>query len=332
MSKSQRIVVVAGASGTLGKLVCDALVARGDREGRPVLVRALVRRKPGQPVAPQASGPEGGGVVTVPVDYDHQEELQRACAGACAVVSTLQGLEDVVVGVQSRLLDAAIATQVRRFIPSDFSGDFTKLPEGSHRNFDLRRRFHRAAEERIRSVGSAIEVTSIFQGGFTELLGSGWVLFDYKKQRINYFGDADSAMEFTTWQNTAEFTAAALLDERSTPRYLFPAGQRTTPREAQAIARRVTGAEFKLNRVMPTGLLRVVIAVMKFFKPGKKDEVMPLWVALQYGYCGALGLMSPEALDNDRYPDIAWTTIDDTIRKAFVEAGGQPVSQVGAGL
>ena len=324
MQKEKVIVVVAGASGTLGKLVCDALVARGAREGRPVHVRALVRRKPGQASTAEDRVPEGANVFTVPVDYDNPEELQRACAEAHAVVSTLQGLEDVIVGVQSRLLDAAIATGVRRFIPSDFSGDFTKLPEGSHRNFDLRRRFHRVAEARTRAAGSAIELTSIFQGGFTELLGSGWVLFDYKKQRINYFGDADAPMEFTTWQNTAEFTAAALLDARSTPRYLFPAGQRATPREAQAIARRVTGAEFALNRVMPTGLLRIVITVMKFLKPGNKDEVMPLWVALQYGYCGALGVMSPDALDNDRYPDIVWTSIDDTIRTAFVEAGGQP--------
>jgi hypothetical protein len=102
--------------------------------------------------------------------------------------------------------------------------DFTKLPEGSHRNFDLRRKFHRQAEERIAGAASSIELTSVFQGGFTELLGSGWVLFDYKKRSVNYFGDADAKMEFTTWQNTADFTAAALLDERSTPRYPLSCG------------------------------------------------------------------------------------------------------------
>jgi hypothetical protein len=114
------------------------------------------------------------------------------------------------------------------------------------------------------------------------------------------------------------------------PGTLYPAGQRTTPREAQSIARRVTGAEFKLKRVMPTSVLRVVIALMKFLKPGKKDDVMPLWVAMQYGYCGALGVMSPERFDNDRYSDITWTSIDDTIRKAFVEAGGHRAAPMGA--
>jgi hypothetical protein len=106
----------------------------------------------------------------------------RACEGASCVISTLQGLEEVIVDVQTRLLDVAIEQKVRRFIPSDFSADFTKLADGSHRNFDLRRRFHKAARGLIDRSLSPIEITSIFQGGFTELLGSGWVLFDYKKR------------------------------------------------------------------------------------------------------------------------------------------------------
>lgn len=78
-----------------------------------------------------------------------------------------------------------------------------------------------------------------------------------------------------------------------------------------------------MKRVMPTGVLRVAIALVKLFKPGKKDDVMPLWVGMQYGYCGALGVMSPAKLDNDRYPGIRWTGVDDVIRKAFLEAEGR---------
>ncbi len=317
------IVVVAGAQGNLGKLVCEALLARARSEGRDLTVRGLVRKGNASPAPapsrPAAAAGPGQQLELVPVDYQSNADLLQACEGACCVISTLQGLEAVIVGVQTRLLEAAIAKKVRRFIPSDFSGDFTKLPEGSHRNFDLRRRFHGIVRSYIERTGSPIEVTSIFQGGFTELLGSGWVLFDYKKRCVNYFGSADNPMEFTTWRNTAEFTAAAALDTQSTPRYLYPAGQRITPGEAQAIAKRVTGTDFALKRVMPTGMLRAVIQLMKLFKPGKKDDVMPLWVAMQYGYCGALGVMSPAHLDNDRYPGIQWTGVDDVVRKAFRE-------------
>ncbi len=321
MSTSECIVVVAGSGGTLGKLVVEATLARARQEWRRVLVRGLVRREGGSAAA---AAPEATSLTTadqrlvvVPVDYGSPEELRHACAGADCVVSTLQGLEDVIVGVQSGLLAAAIASGVKRFVPSDFSGDFRKLPEGSHRNFDLRRRFHEAADRLILEARSPITLTSIFQGGFTELLASGWVLFDYKKRQVSYFGSPDAPMEFTTWRNTAEYTAAVAMDPNPVPRALFVAGQRLSPKEAQALARRVTGAEFGLKRVMPTWLLGVVIALMKFFMPGKKGDVMPLWVGMQYGYCGALGLMSPARLDNERYPGITWTAVDQVVRDAF---------------
>lgn len=319
MSTSQTVIVVAGAQGNLGKLVCEALLAQARMAGQDVLVRGLVRK--GRTPAPlPASDTADPRLVIEPVDYANDDDLRHVCAGAYSVVSTLQGLEEVIVGVQSRLLKAAIAHNVRRFIPSDFSGDFTKLPEGSHRNFDLRRRFHQAADAIMRQSQAKIEFTSIFQGAFTELLGSGWVLFDYKKRQVGYFGSPDAMMEYTTWQNTAEFAAAAALDPNPTPRYLFIAGQRMTPREAQRVAKQVTGVDFALKRVMPTWLLGGVIKLMKLFKPGKSDEVMPLWVAMQYGYCSALGVMSPARLDNERYRGIQWTGVNGVIRKAFDEA------------
>ena len=65
--------------------------------------------------------------------------------------------------------------------------------------------------------------------------------------------------------------------------------------------------DFALKHVTPIWLLGGVIKLMKVFKPGKQDDIMSLWVAMQYGYCAALGLMSPARLDNDRYQGIQWT-------------------------
>ena len=199
---------------------------------------------------------------------------------------------------------------------SDFSIDLTQVPEGANRNFDLRLGFHEAADRIIQKSKSGIEFTSIYQGAFTELLGSGRILFDYKKRQVSYIGSPDTVMEFTTWKNTAEFTAAAAMDPNPTPPSLFVAGQRLSPKEAQQIAKKVTGINFKLKRLMSVGMFRVMIAIMKFFKPGKKDEVMPIWVRMQYGYCMALGLTAAR-LDNDRYKGIRWAGVDDIIRKAF---------------
>jgi hypothetical protein len=298
--------------------VCEALLSRARTDGQPVLVRGLVRKSSAAPAAPPApANPTEQQLTIEPVDYDSDDDLNRVCAGADSVVSALQGHEDVIVGVQSRLLKAAIKAGAHRFIPSDYSLDFTKLAVGANRNFDLRRTFHQRADELIQQSNSTIEFTTVFQGAFTELLGSGWVLLDYKKRRVGYFGSPDTVMEFTTTANTAEFTAAVAMDPSPTPRKLLIAGTRLTPKEVQQVAKRVTGVEFGLKRFMSVGMLHMVIALMRFFKPGKKDEVMPMWVGMQYGHCMALGVASPERLDNDRYRGIRWTGPDEVIRKAF---------------
>jgi hypothetical protein len=315
MSEQAKIIVVAGARGNLGKLVCEALLSRARTTGQSVVVRGLVR-KSGVHAAPAASASDAQQLVIEPIDYDSAADLERVCAGATTVVSALQGHTDVIVDAQSRLLAAAIKSGVRRFVPSDYSLDFTKLPEGANRNFDTRRAFHRKADEMIRTAKSSIELTSVFQGAFTELLGSGWMLLDYKKRRVGYFGSADTVMEFTTTPNTAEYTAAVALDPNPTPKKLLIAGARLTPKQVRQLATRVTGADFGLKRLMSIGMLQFVIGVMRFFKPGK-GELMPMWVGMQYAYCMALGIASPDHLDNDRYQSIQWTVPDEVIRKAF---------------
>lgn len=315
----KRIIVVAGAQGNLGKLVCESLMSRANAAGTPLLVRGLVR-KGGQHAAQsprEETASSDQEIVIETIDYDRDDDLDRVCAGAYAVVSTLQGNDDVLVGVQSRLLRAAIRKGVRRFIPSDYSIDFTELPVGTNRNFDTRRAFHETADRIIHETKSSIEFTSIFQGAFTELLASGWVLLDYKKRRVAYFGSPDTTMEFTTWKDTAEYTAAVALDPNPTPRALHIAGVRLTPRDVQRLATRVTGTQFGLKRVMPVGALRVLIKVVKLFKPGKKDDLMPPWVGMQYALAQALGTGSPDHLDNDRYTGITWTGADEIIRRAF---------------
>lgn len=305
-------IVVAGANGQLGKLVCDMLLSRAAKDGQAVQVVGLKRRSATQASEAGSAATDFGQLAVESIDYDNEDELKRICQGAYCVVSTLLGVEDVIVGVQSRLLKAAIAGGARRFIPSDYSIDFFALPKGSNRNFDLRLQFHELADQMVRQAASKIEITSVFQGAFTDLLASGWVLLDYKKGQVIYFGSAETQMDFTSRANTAEFTAAAALDDNPTPQKLLIAGVRLTPEAAQQLVKRVTGADFKLKQVLPVKMLRVVIAIMRFFNPARGNP-MPLWVGMQYGYCQALGTAVPRKLNNDRYPGIEWDGVESVI-------------------
>ncbi|QIX60385.1 NAD(P)H-binding protein [Hymenobacter lutimineralis] len=287
------LIVLAGATGALGLLIAHHLRQRG------VHVRALVR--PGAGTRAEAASLQLQGIDVREVNYDSVADLTEACAGAACVVSALSGLREVIVEAQSRLLEAAVAAGVPRFIPSDFSADFTRLPEGSNRNFDLRREFQRRLD------AAPIQATSILNGMFMELLKGQAPVVLQGPRRILYWGSADQPLDFTTMVNTAEFTAAAALDP-TTPRYLRVAGDVASPRELQAAAQAATGKPFKLLRPGGLGAFGVVIKLTKALAPAP-NEVFPPWQGMQYMHNMFSGQAKLHPLDNARYPGIRWTSV-----------------------
>ncbi len=290
-------IAVAGATGHLGGRIVSALLERSAH------VCALVRAGTG---SEKLAKLERRGVTIAQVDMSNVAELTQACAGATCVVSTLQGLRDVIVDAQSVLLEAAIAAGVPRFIPSDFSIDFTRLPAGENRNLDLRREFH----ERL--TQAPIAATSILNGAFAELLTSRMPLLDLGAKRVSYWEDADQRLDFTTMDNTASFTAAAALDP-SAPRFLRIAGDEKSARELAAVAAEVTNAKFELVRLGTLDELAAIIRRIRATDQDGENEVFPKWQGMQYMHSMFSGLAKLEPLDNDRYPNMQWTTARDVI-------------------
>ena len=103
------------------------------------------------------------------------------------MVSALQGLRDVIVETQAVLLDAGVGAGVPRFIPSDFSIDFTRFPPGENRNLDLRRDFHKRLDR------ASISATTIFNGAFADMLTGQMPLILFKLRRVLYLGRRGSA-------------------------------------------------------------------------------------------------------------------------------------------
>lgn len=100
-------VAIAGASGSLGKVVLERIIASGK-------FNITVLRRQG------SSAKFDSNVKVVDVDYNSASELTAALKGQDALVSTvgtpfLQG--------QTRLVDAAIAAGVKRFLPSEFGSN-----------------------------------------------------------------------------------------------------------------------------------------------------------------------------------------------------------------
>jgi len=303
LSAAPAPIVLAGATGDLGHRIALALLDRGAQ------VRALVRPGTTKPVI---SSLRERGAAIVEVDFTDVAALTQACAGAACVVSALSGLREVIVEMQTRLLDAAVATGVPRFIPSDYSIDFIKLPEGSNRNLDLRREFGRRLDQ------APIQATSVLNGMFMDLLTGQAPVVLFKIRRVLYWGSADQPLDFTTIADTATFTAAAALDP-TTPRYLRVAGEVATIRDLQAAAGAATGRRFGRLRAGGLWLLKLMIKVTRRLAPAPR-EVFPPWQGMQYLHNMFTGLPKLTPLDNARYPDIRWTPIREVLATSVARA------------
>ena len=292
------MIVVAGATSNLGGKITDALLAKGAE------VVAIARLETDQN---KIVALEDKGVKVHRVDMTNPSEIARYCKGAHCVVSALSGLRETIIDAQKILLDAAVAAGVKRFIPSDYSIDFTNLIEGQNRNLDWRREFHQYLETK------PIKATTVFNGAFMDLLTTDMPLILFKQKRILCWGNPNQIMEFTTTQNVARFTAAAAMDQE-TPRYLLVAGDRLNCNDFVALLTKLTGEKYKLLKPGGIDLLSVLIKMTRLFSPSKQ-EIYPAWQGMQYMRDMMEGRIIFHTYDNNRYPNINWTTVEKYLLK-----------------
>jgi len=285
-------VVLAGGAGDLGARIAAALTARG------ATVRALVRLDASTADRERLTAL---GARPIPVDPSDGAALAAACEGATVVVCALNGLREVILDRQSVLLDAAVRAGVPRFISSDFSSDFTQTTPGRNRNFDLRREFMGRADR------APIQVTSILNGAFMDMLGAEMPIIAPRIKRVLHVGDAEQLLDFTTKDDTAAYTAAAALDP-TTPRVLRIAGESLTARGIAHAVSDVTGDRYQLLRVGGPGVLTAMIRITQAIAP-ERESTFPAWQGMQYMRDMFTGDSQLAPLDNDRYPDVRWTSL-----------------------
>jgi nucleoside-diphosphate-sugar epimerase len=292
----KNVILVAGGTGDLGGRIVRALLHNGAE------VRVVAR--PGSNPA-KINELKKLGVTIFTVNTMNVTEVANACAGASCVVSALAGLRDTIIDAQTVLLNAAVAAGVPRFIPSDYSIDFTKLPAGRNRNLDLRREFHTYLDK------APIAATSIFNGAFADMITGQMPLVLFSLKRVLCWGNADQRMDFTTIDNTATFTAHVALYD-STPRFLRIAGDQISCRELTAVVSNVTGEKYSLLRPGGLGLLSTLIKVARFMAPGE-TEIYPAWQGMQYMRDMLDGRGEMVVIDNARYPNLTWHTLKDVL-------------------
>ena len=291
-----KTVLLVGGTGNLGTLIGRELLKRGAR------LRLLVRQGSRSKLAPDLA--QAAEIV---------EDEQAAFQGVASVVSAVQGGPDTIVEAQLRFLRAARQAGVRRFIASDYSMNLFTVPEGHNVSSDDRREFGRRAD----AERGDVEVVHVLNGAFLDRR----VLFGFlgavnlQKREAYRWGDGTSEMQFTTYADTAAYTAAAALDDRPVPKFLFVAGDSLSFDRLVKEVEAGLGASITVKYLGSFSELDTQIKTRHAAEPAN----IPAWLPLMYWRAMLNGSGKLGPLMNDRYPDIRPTGVREYVSRVANE-------------
>lgn len=297
----KKIVGLVGASGQLGTLIAEALLRTPN-----VTLRLLVR--PGSRAKVAKLEGAGAEVVEGALGQHDTAALNALTAGAFSVVSSIQGGPDLMVAGQAELLAAARTAGVHRFIPSTFSLDLFKVPPGRIITSDWRRQFADQAD----AARGDVEVTHVLIGGFLDrkiLFGSINVINPLERKAY-VWGDGKATQYWTTYRDTAAYTAAAAVDERALPRALAIAGDALN---FHGIVTAYGAASGKKVDIVRLGSMQDLdIRIAELMRGGEQNFLKFLPLMYYRSTLSGEGALGP--LYGELFPSIRPTTIRDYVR------------------
>jgi NADH dehydrogenase len=233
------MILVAGATGSLGGRIARAVVAQG------IPVRALAR-----PTS-DAAALQSAGIPDVHGDVKDPTSLARACDAVDIVITTVSAskrnddsIENVDLRGNQNLIDAAEAAGVRHFI---FVSTIAASEDGPLPLF----RAKAAAETRLR--GSAMTHTILSSNGFMDVWFPMMVeLPAFSGQPITLVGESRRRHSFVAEQDIAAFAAAALGNAAAHNATIVIGGpEAVTFRDVVRAYEEAAGREFPVRSVAP---------------------------------------------------------------------------------
>jgi len=292
MEKQSKTVLLIGGTGRLGSIIARELLKREAK------LRLLVR-----------SGSQHKVAADIAELSEITENESAAFDNVYTVISAVQGGPETIIHAQQKWLQAANFAGVKRFIPSDYSLNFFNLENGENINSDWRRSFALHAED----LKGDVEVVHLLNGAFLDkgvlfgFLGA----FNLEKGEAYLWGKGNEKMEFTTFADTAAYTAEAALDENSLPAKLFFAGDKLTFHEL------VKEAEAGLDRpitIRNMGTLEDMNTEINQ-RMQTQPKNMFAWLPLMYWRAMLNGKGKLGSLMNERYPTVNPTNVSTYLKQ-----------------
>ena len=130
---------------------------------------------------------------------------------------------------------------------------------------------------------------------------------------MNYWGDPEQEYDYTTYDDTAAFVAAAVKADGLADGGLQIVGDAQSAAGLREIAEAVSGRSFRLNKFGDIPALESQLETLTAEHPNDPMR----WAGLQYHRVMATGRVKHHEPINDRYPRIEPVTVSDFLRRTF---------------
>jgi uncharacterized protein YbjT (DUF2867 family) len=241
------MILVVGATGTLGMEICRRLGSAGQR------FSAMVRST-SDPAKKDVLRKLGGELVEG--DLKNRGSLDRACTGATAVITTPTAIlsqqqgdtfDSVDLRGQMQLIDAAGAAKIGHFVFVSVSGNLLK--HGDNPLLAAKQ----AVENHLRQSG--LTYTILRPASFTEIWLSPHLGFDFANAKATIYGSGQNKISYISLHNVADFTVASLSTPAAQNAVLELGGPETLSQlEVVRIFEDISGRTFEKQFVLEEAL------------------------------------------------------------------------------
>ncbi|KAL7622412.1 hypothetical protein AAE478_007917 [Parahypoxylon ruwenzoriense] len=288
-------VGIAGVTGKFARLLASALLKYPE-----VMIKGYCR-DPSKLPEPLSSK-----ITVVKGDAFDASAVRSFVAGCDVVVCCYLGDDTLMVDGQKLLIDSCAAEGVPRYVASDWSLDYTKLELGQLFPKDpmIHVKAYLDAQDKVKGV-------HVLVGAFMEpFFSPPFNIWDPESTTFNYWGTGDEVWEGTTYQNSAEFTAAVCVDKNAVGVQKVVGG-RASYREIAASFEKVYGVKLKLKRL---GSLDDLFKHMHELRKTQPQNLFGyLFLFYQYYMISGQTLLGPQT-DNDKYPQVKPVSWEDYFR------------------
>jgi nucleoside-diphosphate-sugar epimerase len=279
-------VLIVGATGQLGALITKSCLKHPN-----LIVNIMVRNPEKNTTLCKEVLRHGGHVIKA--DVNRPDTIAGKVRGIHTVISALASDDDN--GQYNLLNEVVKSSSVKRFVPSDFALDYTQLKEGEHPIIDQVMNFRKKLKD------CRINGLHINSGCFMEYF------FHINSKQLNYWGDAETKINFTSCEDTARFVAEAVADPELYGDLRF-CGDTKSIKEIAEIYNKVRGANLEPHYNGSIQDLRDSITALRNSGDTKTSNLMGLILIISEGKGRFV------CTDNATYGNVKAMTVEDYLK------------------